>query len=66
MPTVASQAGRAANSLPAKHLITVEAYHKMGEAGIFSPEARVELIEGIISPQAFPDLKLSLADLGWE
>ncbi|ADE15900.1 protein of unknown function DUF820 [Nitrosococcus halophilus Nc 4] len=52
MPTVASQAGRAANSLPAKHLITVEAYRKMGEAGIFSPEARVELIEGEIFDRA--------------
>ena len=29
-----------------KHRISVGAYHRMGEAGILSPEARVELIEG--------------------
>lgn len=39
-------------SLPAKHLIAVEAYRKMGEAGIFTPEARVELIEGEIFDMA--------------
>ena len=31
-----------------KHLISVEDYHKMGEAGIFDSGARVELIEGEI------------------
>jgi len=31
-----------------KKLFTVEEYHRMGEAGIFHPEARLELIEGEI------------------
>jgi len=30
----------------AKKLFTVDEYHRMGEAGIFHPEARLELIEG--------------------
>lgn len=30
-----------------RHL-TVEDYHKMGEVGIFAPDERVELIEGVI------------------
>jgi hypothetical protein len=29
-----------------KHRLTIEDFHKMGEAGIFTEEARVELIEG--------------------
>src|SRR5215471_13179128 len=29
-----------------RHRLTVAEYHRMGDAGIFSPEARVELIEG--------------------
>ncbi len=29
-----------------RHRISVEDYYRMGEAGIFSPEARVELIDG--------------------
>src|SRR5438874_2472960 len=32
----------------AKKLFTVEEYHRMGQAGIFHPEARLELIEGEI------------------
>lgn len=35
-----------------KHRITVDAYHRMGEAGILAPEARVELIEGEIIDMA--------------
>ena len=31
-----------------KKLFTVDEYHRMGEAGIFGPEERVELIEGEI------------------
>jgi Uma2 family endonuclease len=32
----------------AKHFFTVEQFHRMGEAGIFSEDARLELIEGEI------------------
>ncbi|MCP9493500.1 MAG: Uma2 family endonuclease [Pyrinomonadaceae bacterium MAG19_C2-C3] len=32
----------------AKHCFTVREYHRMGEAGVFHPEARLELIEGEI------------------
>ena len=31
---------------PMRHRLTVEAYHRMGQAGVFAPEARVELIDG--------------------
>lgn len=31
---------------PQRYLINVEQFHKMGEAGIFPPDARIELIEG--------------------
>jgi len=33
---------------PVKRRFTVEEYHRMGEAGIFHPDDRVELIEGAI------------------
>jgi Uma2 family endonuclease len=33
-------------SSPQRYLINVEQFHRMGEAGIFPPGARVELIEG--------------------
>lgn len=29
-----------------RHRITVEQYHRMGEAGVFAPDVRIELIEG--------------------
>jgi Uma2 family endonuclease len=35
-----------------KHRITANAYHRMGEAGILAPEARVELIDGEIFDKA--------------
>jgi Uma2 family endonuclease len=34
--------------LDVRHRITVEEYHRMAEAGIFGPESRVELLEGVI------------------
>jgi Uma2 family endonuclease len=37
-----------AYAFPRNHLFTVEDWHKMGEIGLFSPETRVELIEGEI------------------
>ncbi len=37
-----------ADALPRRHRITAEEYHRMGEAGIFSEDDRVELIEGEI------------------
>jgi Uma2 family endonuclease len=33
---------------PKRHAVTVEEYFRMGEAGVFGPEARLELIEGEI------------------
>ena len=35
-----------------KHRISVEAYHRMGDAGVFTPDARIELIEGEIIDMA--------------
>jgi Uma2 family endonuclease len=35
-----------------RHQLTVDEYHRMGELGFFSPEARVELIEGEIIDMA--------------
>jgi Uma2 family endonuclease len=35
-------------SWPRRHRITVDEYHRMGEIGVFAPDARVELIEGEI------------------
>jgi Uma2 family endonuclease len=32
----------------AKHWITVDEYERMGEAGIFRPDSRLELLEGEI------------------
>lgn len=41
-----------AESFPRRHRITVEEYHRMGEAGIFSEDDRVELIEGEVIDMA--------------
>jgi Uma2 family endonuclease len=38
--------------LGVRRLITVEAYHRMGEAGILAPDERIELIEGEIVEMA--------------
>jgi Uma2 family endonuclease len=35
-----------------RHRFTVEEYHRMGEGGVLSPEARVELIDGEIIEMA--------------
>ena len=35
-----------------KHRISVEAYHRMGEAGVLDADARTELIEGEILDMA--------------
>ncbi len=37
-----------AHDLARIHRLTVEDYHRMGEAGILGPELRTELIEGEI------------------
>jgi len=39
-------------SWPQRHRITVHDYHRMGEIGVFPPDARVELIEGEIIDMA--------------
>lgn len=36
----------------ARHRISVEDYYRMGEAGVFAPDARVELIEGDVIDMA--------------
>jgi len=36
----------------ARHKLSVEDYHRMGEAGIFAPDSRVELIEGEVIDMA--------------
>lgn len=37
---------------PRPHLITVDEYHRMAEVGLLAPDARVELIEGVIIDMA--------------
>jgi Uma2 family endonuclease len=37
---------------PRRHRITVDEYYRMAEHGLFAPEARVELIEGVIIDMA--------------
>jgi Uma2 family endonuclease len=39
-------------SWPQRHRITVHDYHRMGEIGVFPPDARIELIEGEIIDMA--------------
>src|SRR5947207_15100002 len=41
----------------AKKLFTVDEYHRMAEAGIFHPEARLELIEGEIIEMSPPGIR---------
>jgi Uma2 family endonuclease len=35
-----------------RHRLTVDEYHRMGQAGVFAPDARVELIEGEVIDMA--------------
>ncbi|MGB3618547.1 MAG: Uma2 family endonuclease [Catalinimonas sp.] len=45
------------STLPAVHLFTVEEFRRMGEAGVFPPDRRFELIDGqiiAVSPAAPP------------
>lgn len=37
---------------PRPHLLTVDEYHRMTEVGLIAPDARVELIEGVIIDMA--------------
>ena len=37
---------------PRQHRITVDEYHRMAEVGLLAPDARVELIEGVIVDMA--------------
>ena len=39
-------------SWPQRHRITVHDYHRLAEIGVLAPEARVELIEGVIIDMA--------------
>jgi Uma2 family endonuclease len=40
--------GHSGSAVVARHLFTVDEYHRMGEAGIFGEDDRIELIEGEI------------------
>jgi Uma2 family endonuclease len=40
-----------------RKLFTVDEYHRMGEAGVFHPEARLELIEGEIIEMSPPGIR---------
>ena len=42
----------ASHEYPQKHLISAEEYLRMGEGGVFAPDARLELIEGEIIEMA--------------
>ena len=49
---------------PARHLISVEAFHRMGETGILGPADRVELIDGeIIDRSPIGALHAAIVDL---
>ncbi len=48
MSTQVAETYRSTEAQPSRRLISVTVYHKMGEAGIFAPDERVELIEGEI------------------
>ena len=49
---------------PARHLISVEAFHRMGETGILGPADRVELIDGeIIDRSPIAALHAAIVDL---
>ncbi|NCA10809.1 Uma2 family endonuclease [bacterium] len=49
---------------PSRHLITVDAFHRMGETGILGPADRVELIDGeIIDMSPIGALHAALVDL---
>ncbi|BBA34187.1 hypothetical conserved protein [Methylocaldum marinum] len=41
-----------AHEFPRRHRVTVDEYHRMGNAGIFSEDDRLELIEGEIIDMA--------------
>src|SRR5947209_6415194 len=48
MATVAALAPRILTTDPPLHRFSVEQYHRMVEAGVFGPEERTELIEGLV------------------
>src|SRR4051794_13351848 len=47
-PAIEREAPAPAPTDPARYRFTIEQYHRMGEAGVFHPEDRVELIDGEI------------------
>ena len=57
-PTIPESIKRPLQSRPRRRLFTIEEYERAGEAGVFRPDERLELIEGEIitkmSPQRTP------------
>ena len=49
---------------PARHLLSVHDFHRMGEAGILAGDDRTDLIDGglRVAPALLPDLSIPLAD----
>lgn len=47
-PTINGKIAGVAGSAPARHHFSVEDYYRMAEAGILTPDARVELLDGQI------------------
>ncbi len=46
--SIPAREARPCSLLDFRHRITVEEYHRMAEAGIFGPEPRLELLEGVL------------------
>ena len=46
--SVPVQEGAPSSLLDVRHRITVEEYHRMVDAGVFGPEPRLELLEGVL------------------
>jgi hypothetical protein len=50
---------------PQRHAITVEEYTRMGEAGVFAPQVRLELMEGEIVEMAPIGVRMRRLSARW-